>query len=51
MNRLLSAALKQIQSAGESTANAISRTCLYEPEEDVILAKMLRSRQDKTDSE
>lgn len=51
MNKLLSLVLKQVASVGMSTANAISRTHTYEPEEDITLSKLVNDRQDKTDTE
>ena len=51
MNKLLDIVLKQVHSVGMSTANAISRTNTYEPEEDMLLSEMICSRQSDTDTE
>lgn len=51
MNKLLSMMLKQVHSMGMSTANSISRVCIYEPEEDIILSEMISKRQNKADAE
>ena len=45
INKLLKIMLKQISIVGLSTANAISRTHTYEPEEDIALSEMMSSRQ------
>ncbi|MCI9463055.1 MAG: hypothetical protein HFI48_04090 [Lachnospiraceae bacterium] len=45
MNKLVSLVLRQISLVGMSTANSISRACIYEPEEDIALSEMMSSRQ------
>lgn len=46
MNDLFTMILKAIYYIGESTASAISRYSIYEPEEDIILSEMMNSHEE-----